>query len=409
MKTLLKALCVTVLAASVAHAGDNKDEKDLKKAIENNGIYVETAQKGIVLSGYVDTSYTYGFTSAADSNSGNENRYRSFDNKGDSFNVNAFKLALEKSLGDKNDYAAGFRADLMYGTDAASLKNASGYSSNTNTNSASEFFLEQAYAQFRVPVGNGLDFKIGKFVTLLGYEVIESPANLNFSRGLLFTNVIPLTHTGVLASYKFNDNWDAQFGVVNGWNNDSATFNDGSNHGKAITGRVNYTFAGKNANIANSFIYSPQGDSNAVASYDNGNKDLWVWDMWAQWAPKFANDKLLLAVNTDFGGSSGTSEGTFQSQGDSNIYGVALYEKYQFTKVFSLAFREEYLHANQWTSEDNTNQLIAPDVWSFTATAGFNIWENLLTRLEYRYDMASGTSINGTDQHEVSVNVVYTF
>jgi hypothetical protein len=32
-----------------------------------------------------------------------------------------------------------------------------------------------------------------------------------------------------------------------------------------------------------------------------------------------------------------------------------------------------------------------------------------LTRLEYRYDMSTGTAINGTDQHEVSVNVVYTF
>ena len=41
---------------------DAKDQKDLKKVIEDQGInYVETAQKGITLSGYVDTSYTYQF------------------------------------------------------------------------------------------------------------------------------------------------------------------------------------------------------------------------------------------------------------------------------------------------------------------------------------------------------------
>ena len=58
----------------------------------------------------------------------------------------------------------------------------------------------------------------GRFVALSGYEVIESPANLNFSRGLLFTFAAPLAHNGLLGSYRFNDMVDAQFGVVNGWN-----------------------------------------------------------------------------------------------------------------------------------------------------------------------------------------------
>ncbi len=42
----------------------------------------------------------------------------------------------------------------------------------------------------------GLTLKGGKFVTLLGQKVIESPNNLNFSRGYLFGLAIPLTHTG---------------------------------------------------------------------------------------------------------------------------------------------------------------------------------------------------------------------
>ena len=46
-------------------------------------------------------------------------------------------------------------------------------------------FLEQAYASFRVPVGNGWDFKAGKFVSILGYEVIERPANMNITYGLI--------------------------------------------------------------------------------------------------------------------------------------------------------------------------------------------------------------------------------
>lgn len=397
MKALLKGLCVAALAASVAYAGD---EKDLKKVIEDQGIYVETAQKGIVLSGYVDTSYTYQFASKGTANgtaNPGEANLRQFDTKNNSFNVNAFKLALEKALPDKNEYAAGFRADLIFGQDAATVK---GSAVNNTANSASDIWLEQAYAQFRLPVGNGLDFKFGKFVTLLGYEVIESPANLNFSRGLLFTNAIPLTHTGALASYKFNDSWDAQLGVVNGWNNDESTVSGGDSS-MAVTGRVNYTFAGKNANIANSFIYSPNGDTQIGSS-----GEVFVWDMWAQWAPKFANDKLLLAINTDLGNGSPYTNTNGVNNNDT-FYGVALYQKYQFTKVFSLAAREEYFH-------DSDGQKVGPagsqtNVWAFTATAGFNIWENLLTRLEYRYDLAERDTINGADQHEISVNVVYTF
>ena len=38
-------------------------------------------------------------------------------------------------------------------------------------------------------------------MSLLGYEVIESPNNLNFSRGYLFNFAGPFTHTGVVANY----------------------------------------------------------------------------------------------------------------------------------------------------------------------------------------------------------------
>ena len=71
----------------------------------------------------------------------------------------------------------------------------------------------------------GSPLKAGKFVTLLGYEVIESPNNLNFSRGYLFTLAIPLTHTGGLASYTFTDWFSMTAGVVLGWD-DSKNVND---------------------------------------------------------------------------------------------------------------------------------------------------------------------------------------
>jgi len=416
MKQTFKALLlVAAVAVSTVYAGDVKDDKDLKKMIEDQGIYVETSQKGIVLSGYVDASYTYQFASAGQLGAGSsEAALRAFDSDNNDFNINAFKLALEKGLGDKNDWSAGFRADMIYGEDALRLNSgAVGFGNDAGTAGAgSGVFLEQAYVQFRAPVGNGLDFKFGKFVTPMGYEVIESPANLNFSRGLLFSNALPLTHTGVLASYKVNDMVDLEGGIVNGWNNSDSTSVAGAEFGKAFLGRVNLTAPGGNANLSNTVYYSVDGGSDPFrGAIAPGNKgDTFLWDMWGNWAPKFANDKLLFGFNTVFGQT--TNTGIIGSGNDEQWYGAALYAKYQFTPVFSLATRGEYLHSNdslKFGFPAAGNVPTQSDVYSWTLTAGFNIWENLLTRLEYRYDRGPSDVIGGKDQHEVSVNVVYSF
>jgi hypothetical protein len=360
---------------------DAKDQKDLKKVIEDQGInYVETAQKGITLSGYVDTSYTYQFAGAGQygpgttnpgSGPGNtQNSLRQFDGSNNTFNVNAVKIALEKALPDKNEWAAGFRIDTIYGSDAAALGDTAfngNTTKGTGTLNDSGLAIEQALVKFRIPIGNGLDIYAGKFVTFLGYEVIESPANLNFSRGLLFTNLIPLTNTGVYADYKFNSTVEAKIGIVDGWNNSTSpsvgnnntgATNDSSSFGKAITGQLTINAPGGNANITQSFIYSPDGEPGVVGQ-DNG--PLAVYDIWGNWNPTFVkNSALLLGFNVDFGynGASGqpaapatlsplAGGGLGNGASDSNtFFGVALYAQYKFTKVFSLAGRAEYIHSD---------------------------------------------------------------
>ncbi|MDL5047487.1 outer membrane beta-barrel protein [Oscillatoria amoena NRMC-F 0135] len=435
-KFSIATLCAAAVMTSSLFAGSDK-VAEMKKLLEDQGIqpnYVETAQKGVKLSGYVDVSYTYKPTKGASQNPNNVTppfgSRGNFDNDSNDFSVNAVKLALEKELSDANEFTAGFRIDGMMGEDAGILNGAGG-------GSASNLFLEQAYVQFRAPVGNGLDFKVGKFVTLLGYEVIESPANLNFSRGLLFTFAIPLTHTGALASYKFNDVVDMQLGIVNGWNNDdtfygrtavgSPTGNPFDNTGdfaKAVTGRINVTAPGGNANIAQSFIFSPDGEQNAfgpnAAAFTSQN--AWVYDIWGNWAPKFANDKLLLGFNFDIGQVDGRNYVnnavplTNQIKDEALWYGIALYAKYQFTPKFSLATRGEYfVDEGGWRNGINTygnNALKASELWSWTITASFDLWENMLARLEYRYDTGNQPVlgyVNGTDQHSIALNFVYSF
>jgi type II secretory pathway pseudopilin PulG len=450
MKTMLKAfgvialsgaMVLPVLADTTDATTDAKDQKDLKKVIEDQGInYVETAQKGITLSGYVDVSYTEQFGGKGTGFGGAQAAGHQFDTHNNDFNVNAVKVALEKALPDKNEWAAGFRIDTIYGEDAKSL----GASDPTLNDGTSGFALEQALVKFRVPIGNGLDIYAGKFVTFLGYEVIESPANLNFSRGLLFTNAIPLTHTGVYADYKFNDTFEAKFGVVDGFNNSSspgsvggANATDAANDypfgGKAITAQLNINAPGKNANITQSIYYAPGGDpGTATASIDNG--PYFIYDIWGNWNPTFVKDSALtLGFNADFGymGATGSpafgnpafGSGTPVADGavsDSETYfGVALYASYKVNKVITVSARGEYLHSDASNNPHFGSAGVNQDDFSETLTVAFNIWDNLLTRAEYRYDhvvngavFAPGAAVGSAtyqDQNEISLEAVYSF
>jgi len=447
MKSILKALSAValtgvmvlpVLADNATATNDGTDTKDLKKVIEDQGInYVETAQKGITLSGYVDVSYTNEFAGRGSPFQGsNQSTLRQFDTNGDGFNVQAVKIALEKALPDKNEWAAGFRIDTIYGQDAKALGdagfNAGAGAAATPGPNTSGLALEQALVKFRIPVGNGLDIYAGKFVTFLGYEVIESPANPNFSRGLLFTNAIPLTHTGVYADYKFNDTFEAKFGVVDGWNNSTSLVNGSDNTfgGKAITGQLNINSPGKNANITQSFIYSPQGDAGAagptsgpglanpatgaVAGGPSGDNPVFVYDIWGNWTPTFDKDgNTTLGFNLDYGYDS------------FSWYGAALYAQYKLTKTITISGRGEYLHSDanagkfgagvdsftDPTTGAVVTHAVAQDDYSLTADLAFAVWDNLLTRAEWRTDILSSgaTGVSSSVENEISLEAVYSF
>ena len=79
--------------------------------------------------------------------------------------------------------------------------------------------IEEGYISYLTPLGKGLQFDVGKFVTPLGAEVIEAKDNWNYSRSLLFALAIPYYHMGVRATYSANAKVTLAGLVVNGWNN----------------------------------------------------------------------------------------------------------------------------------------------------------------------------------------------
>ncbi len=133
----------------------------------------------------------------------------------------------------KCDFDWGFRADLMYGTDANTTQaygnppqaRAEGWD-NQWDNGVYGWAFPQAYG---VLAYQDLTVKIGHFYTTIGYEVVQATGNFFYSHSLTFYNSEPFTHTGALADYKVNDKLTATFGWTAGWDTGFAQFDDGSN------------------------------------------------------------------------------------------------------------------------------------------------------------------------------------
>jgi len=437
IQSILIAL-VTATSLSLADSAPEASAQDTKKMVQNN--FVETAQKGVKLSGYIDSGYSYNFTGSGNQSQVNGRFGSDTAQRGD-FNLYAAKIAIEKALTCENKAQAGFRTDIMLGEDATYFINrTAGQLRNTNNNSNS-LFLEQAYVEIRAPLGNGWDFKVGKFVSILGYEVMERPANMNTTFGLLF-NVMPLYYTGVLSSYKFDDYLDGKLGVVNGSNSDNNTTTDPNvSDGVALLAALNVTAPGGNANWSNNFQYSTGNDNNtSVSSTQNSNFTsssvsanvsayTLIYNSWGNWAPKFANDKLLLAFNALLGNTSGSGSAG-GTGGDANVnscwYGAGAYAKYQFNDWFSLCSRGEYLGSNnsyafgnQGKTSTSYSHVTGDNLWEYTLTAGFNVIDNLLIRAEYRMDWGSNIyntsngysngSQSGGPAYYAGAEVVYSF
>ena len=262
------------------------------------------------------------------------------------------------------------------------------------------FDLQELYISARIPIGNGPVVKLGKFVSLLGYEVIESPLNLNYSRDYLFNLASPQTTTGGTLSYTFTDWLSAQAGLVLGWDRSNT-----DNAGPSGTGQIAVTPA-KDLSTALNFIVGPEisGDKNPVR---------WVIDLTANYT---GISSLTLGFNFDYGSQANDVFLTSQGLGNKSAtwYGIAAYAAYDFLKDFRAALRQEWFN-----DVDGVRTATAGGVtlFSTTATLQYNIWKGLYGRGEYRHDNANeavygcrpATGCLKTSQDTISMSLYYKF
>ena len=128
------------------------------------------------------------------------------------------------------------------------------------------------YLTYTAPVGSGINLSLGRFVTLLGEEVIPVYNNFNYniSRDIIFGFGIPFTHTGLRGQYAFTDKIGLTLGVNNGW--DDITDN---NNGQTVEGELTLA-PNANLSLVLNGIYGPE-------QVNHGNSQRWAIDPIATW------------------------------------------------------------------------------------------------------------------------------
>ena len=201
------------------------------------------------LYGYVETSYTQNFNNPTSG----VNNNRSFDGDANSFRPNMAQLVLEKaaSPGGALSDRAGFRLKLNFGEDAKF----------TGGTGHDDFDFQEAYVQY-MPVDN-LTFQAGRMNTLIGYEVIESPLNPNFSRSFLFGIGEPFTVTGFRASFDFSDSASLAVSAINSFTGLQAD----DNNSKSIEALLSLAPM-DNLGVSIFGFWGPEGNTRGQATAD---------------------------------------------------------------------------------------------------------------------------------------------
>ncbi len=311
----------------------------------------------IAVNAFVSSAFEYNANRPATG----ANSYRVFDFNDNSFNLDVAEVVVQIAPSKPND--AGFRVDIAAGNSIPQI-------SKSQDQTVAQFDLQQVFASYIAPLGSGLRFDVGKYITHMGYEVIEGYDGYNdsYSRSILFGYAIPFTHTGVKATYAFLSKVAGMVEVVNGWD----LVHD-NNRSKSLGAQLTLTPVAPLSLMLN-WIGGPE------LANDNHTKRN-VFDLCAILKP---TSTLTLGLNGNYGMEDGTSR--VNPGSDTKWKGIAGYAVLGVTKKFSVALRGETLHDDGGVRLGTDTKATLSEG---TFTPAYKFTDHVVLRGEVRFDKAN--------------------
>ena len=350
---------------------------------------VLTSLTPTVIDGYVNVSAIW------NPGTGNSRvpNYAFSSGKQDGFNLDVVKLSIGKGL-DESQWSAGYKVDLLFGPDANAL--ATGSSSavipgtggpDTAINNTSDFAIKQAYVAVRAPVGNGIDFKVGVWDTIIGYETFDAGSNPNYTRSYGYS-IEPTTHTGILASYQICKFASISAGIANTF---GPQINQRANGPKAESYKTYMAAAALTAPDDWGFLAGSTLYAGFISGFNSANEGVDQVSYYGGVTLNTPIKALKVGVAYDYAGTTDDRPVSAPSDGQSTLYAnaVAGYISFQATEKLSLHGRVEYTTTD--TSLLDGVGDVTGKVLAFTGTVQYDLWKNVLSRLEVRWDKQVGS------------------
>jgi len=419
----LKPLAAGIALVCALNTAEAKSLLEAERLLEAAGDPNDSALMkdwGLTVGGWANAGVTYNSISPEN----NFNGPVTFGDRSAEFQLNQLNMFLQRAVATEGDkFDIGGRFDIMFGTDAI-FTQAYGVGAfdvnsglplnrnhwdlnllNSNDNRFYDLAIPQAYLEAYLPIGNGVNIKIGHFYTPIGYETVPAPDNFFYTHAYTMQYGEPFTHTGILGSYTVDEHWSVVGGVVTG----SATGGWDGGWDKQL---------GNWAGLAGAtWTNADSGTSLNVTGTYGGTSEhsSQAWAIYSVVLKQDFGDKFHGVLQHDHGFANGvvTANGLLTGNGteDAEWYGINTHLYYDISDTLTAGIRGE------WFRDQNGFRVFAPgrvgaatngDGSSFAAggnfaatgvpssyyalTAGINWkplkWLNL--RPNVRYDWADG-------------------
>jgi len=262
---------------------------------------------------------------------------RLFDDHANQFQLNQVLLTANKPLDPKNsDYQWGFKAQLMYGSDARYTQFL-GELNRVDPSQRYQLDVVEANILAHLPwlTSGGMDIKAGQYPTPIGYETIDPSTNPFYSHSYIFNFALPFKHTGLLAVTHVNDMLDIYSDIDTGTN---TTFGPLGDNNGAIggIGGFNLTLLGGNLTILGLTHFGPEQATRLLSPIGvNAN---------GQW--RFYNDIVVTYKATDaltLVTEAAWARDDYGSVGKPvNAIGITQYASYTLSDTLTLNGRAEF-------------------------------------------------------------------
>lgn len=322
------------------------------------------------ITGYLDMYYQYNFnqpnavsapTDTALAQPGANNRYRTFDQFHDAVSISLVELEIrqrQQHIEAAIDLGFGHTVDVLSPRDEVSKH------------------LLQGYLTISPQQCDRLSISVGKMYTHMGYEVVKSQNNWNYSRSTLFGYAIPFWHVGAAIKYAIVPE-TVNAGVFL-YNENAGLYeiNRGKSLGAQLQGaasdKVQWTYNG---------LTGPEISSDGVSHTRTVHEGIVVYKVSSQWE---------LASDIVFGQ---LSRARANNRRHAQWLAWSAFAKRRWERLSISPRFEVYTDRSGATVETSTatKPALPQRLTSSTVTFAWNLGDGLESRFEVRHDQSSSS------------------